>query len=132
MKATKRMKFVLAALTACVVCLSGLSGASPAEAGVKLDDIQVLLRWKDDRKPTEPPAPAPRVQERHEAHGPHWEPRPGGHNPHGPRGPVHAPHAPRGPRYGFHDAPKRPGHHGRDVPPPSRPAHGLPHPGTRR
>ena len=118
MKATKRMKCVLAALTACVLGLSGLSGASPAEAGVKLDDIQVLLRWKDDRRPPEPPAPAPRIQERREAHGPHWTPRPGGPNLHEPRGPVHAPHAPRRPRHGFHDAPKKPGYPGRAAPRP--------------
>ena len=93
----KSTNFVLAALMAGVMALSG---APSAEAGVKLDDLQILLRWKDDRRAPEPERPGPRK--------PHW--RPGGPGRHD----VHAP--------GHHWAPDRP-HHGpggHDAPPPPR------------
>lgn len=123
---SKRMKFVLLALMAGVMTLTGVSFA---EAGVKLDDLQILLRWRDDRRPSEPPAPAP--MERREAREPYYGPQPGGPAPQpapGPRGhgpkQVHAPHDPHAPRHSFHGEPQRPGNPGRDVPPPThRPPH---------
>ena len=106
----KTMKF---ALLVVMVGMMTLTGVSFAEAGVKLDDLQILLRWKDDRRPSEPPAP----MVRHEADGPHWAPKPGGPHGHGPRR-VHAPQDFHENYHGFHGAPHRPGGPGRDVPPP--------------
>ena len=120
MKTTKRMKFLIVALMAGVMSLSCVPFA---EAGVKLDDLQILLRWKDDRKPPEPPAPAP--MERHEAHGPQWAPQPDAPAPHGhDQRRVHAPQDFRGPKHSFHGEPPRPVGPGREVPPPQPP---MPH-----
>ena len=98
MKATKRMKFVLTALMACVVGLSGLPGASSAEAGVELDDIQISARWRGDhRPPPPPPHGGPRRFRGRHRYGPHGHWGFYGPGPHGPR--RHGPPPPPPPHH---------------------------------
>ena len=119
----KTMKFALLALMAGVMTLSGISGA---EAGVKLEDLKILLNFKDDSRPPEPPAPT--VREVYGHHGQHWAPRPGGPHPRFGRGPDrHDPKRVHAPQY-------RPGPKGPDPRrhiPPHQPAK-APRPGARR
>lgn len=86
---TRGSKFIL---TAVALSVMGLSGASPAEAEVKLDDVQISVRWRGERGD-------------HRSPYHHWGPRrPRRHRHGGPHGP-----------WGFHG---RPGRHGPPPPPP--------------
>ena len=116
MKVTKRMKYVFTALMASMIILSAVSFA---EAGIKLDDVQILVRMKDKEQP---PAMSkvPRL-DRYQA--PSWNPR----HDRSPKGPER--------HRWVHDGPKAPRRYNRrDVPPPPPPPHGHggPHPGRRR
>ena len=92
----KSSKLVLTVLMLGVAGLSSLSGASSAEAGAKLDDVQISLRWRGDHRPPPPPPgvrrDGPRRHWRHRVGGPrgHW----GFHSPrrHCPPPPHHHPH----------------------------------------
>lgn len=106
----RKSKVVLTVLFLGAMSLSGLYGASPAEAGVKLDDIQISARWRGDHRP---PPPGPRWHRRHGPGGPrHF-------HGHGPMG-FHGPHGPRGPHGPWRDGPPPPlpphhrRHHHRD------------------
>ena len=111
----RNMKHVLTALLVGVVILSGVSFA---EAGVKLDDIQIFVRMKDEKQPSK--LSNPPHHWRPEVREPHWNKphRPGPHGGHALK-PLHGPGAPHGPKHGFHGGPNRLRKPGRDVPPPS-------------
>ena len=106
------------ALTALMIGTLTMTGTSFAEAGAKLDDIQIGVRFKNEHQPPAPErreAPRPPEAYRRDGHkGSHDAPPPPhpvkGHDPH---------HGTHGSRYH---------HQGHDVPPPP---HGPHHGGYR-
>ena len=119
------MKKTRLVLTALMIVTMTVTGASFAEAGLKVDDVKIVVEAKDHHRP---PAPERRdAPEQPEAH------RPDGHG--GPKDdyvrPNPKPTDERKPDFGpHHEAPHGPGHHkpGHNAPP----KHHKPHHGGRR
>ena len=119
------------ALTALMIGALTVTGASLAEAKLKVDDVKIIIGARDDQRlpggrGDTPPAPDMRDGHRPPAPRPPEAHRPDGHGGPGQdhRGPAPRPADERGPRFDKphgskpHD-PHKPGH---DVPPP--PPHG--------
>ena len=100
------MKKAKLALTALMIGTLTVTGASFAEAGVKLDDIQIGIRFKNEHQPPAPErreAPRPPEEYRHGHRGQHDvppPPMPAHHRPHGSG--HHVPPPPHAPHHGGH------------------------------
>ena len=108
------------ALTALIIGTMTVTGASFAEAKLKVDDVKIIIGARDDqRPPAQDGRETPRSPEAHRPDG-HDRPR-DGHRPPAPK-PVDD----RGHRFDNPRGPKSQGNHepGRDVPPPDGPQRG--------
>lgn len=107
------------ALTALMIGTLTVTGASFAEAGLKVDDVKIVIGARDEHRPPAPEkreAPRPPEAHRPDGHDGHRELRP--EPPHGHDRPAPRPSDSHKPRFEGHHKPDPHKPHGHDAPPP--------------